>query len=90
MKGAPDLALLDPREQHSYWSIGQVADLVNNNGGNAVNVTLTGDAVWNVTGTSLISSLTIEDDARVIVPDGITLTVNGVNYTGCTLTSDMM
>ena len=63
MKGAPDLVLLDPREQHSYWSIGQVANLVNNNGGNAVNVTLTGDAVWNVTGTSLISSLTIEDDA---------------------------
>ena len=73
-----------------YWSIGQVANLVNDNGGNAVNVTLTGDAVWNVTGTSLIASLTIEEDARVIVPDGITLTVNGVNYTGCTLTSDMM
>jgi len=46
--------------------------------------------VWNVTGTSLIASLTIEEDARVIVPDGITLTVNGVNYTGCTLTLDMM
>jgi len=75
---------------NEYWSIGQVANLVNDNGGNAVNVTLTGDAVWNVTGTSLIASLTIEEDARVIVPDGITLTVNGVNYTGCTLTLDMM
>jgi hypothetical protein len=70
-----------------YWSIGQVANLVNDNGGNAVNVTLTDDAVWNVTGTSMISSLTIEDDAKVIVPEGITLAVNGVEYTNCTLTA---
>ena len=73
---------------NEYWSIGQVANLVNDNGGNAVNVTLTGDAVWNVTGISLIASLTIEGDAQVVVPEGITLTVNGVNYTCCTLTAD--
>ena len=72
---------------NEYWSIGQVANLVNDNGGNAVNVTLTGDAVWNVTGTSLIASLTIEDDAKVVVPEGIILTVNGVEYTNCTLTA---
>ena len=48
------------------------------------------DAVWNVTGTSLIASLTIEGDAQVIVPESVTLTVNGVDYTGCTLTADMM
>ena len=71
-----------------YWSIGQVANMVNDNGGNAVNVTLTGDAVWNVTGTSLIASLTVEEDAQVIVPDGITLTVNGTEYTDCILTAD--
>ena len=64
-----------------------MANLVNDNGGNAVNVTLTGDAVWNVTGTSLIASLTIEDDAKVVVPEGIILTVNGVEYTNCTLTA---
>jgi hypothetical protein len=29
---------------YEYWSIGQVSNLVNDNGGNAVNVTLTGDA----------------------------------------------
>lgn len=73
-----------------YWSIGQVANLVNANGGNAVNVILTGDAVWNVSGTSLIASLSIEDDARVVVPEGVILTVNGVEYTGCTLTACMM
>ena len=70
-----------------YWSIGQVANLVNDNGANAVNVTLTDDAVWNVTGTSMISSLTIEDNAQVIVPEGVTLTVNGSDYTNCTLTA---
>ena len=73
---------------NEYWSIGQVANLVNDNGGNAVNVILTRDAVWNVTGTSLIASLTIEGDAQVVVPEGITLAVNGVDYTGCTLTAD--
>ena len=68
----------------------RVANLVNDDGVNAVNITLTDDAVWNVTGTSLIASLSIEDDARVIVPEGITLTVNGVDYTDCTLTADRM
>ena len=73
---------------NEYWSIGQVANLVNDNGGNAVNVTLTGDAVWNVSGTSLIASLTIEGDAQVVVPEGITPTVNGTEYTDCILTAD--
>ncbi len=70
-----------------YWSIGQVANLVNDNGGNAVNVTLTGDAVWNVTGTSLIASLTIEEDAQVVIPEGTVLSVNGIEYTDCILTA---
>lgn len=69
-----------------YWSIGQVANLVNDNGANAVNVTLTDDAVWTVTDTSLIASLTLEGSARVIVPESVTLTVGGVEYTNCTLT----
>ena len=71
-----------------YWSIGQVANLVNDNGANAVNVTLTDNAVWTMTGTSLISSLTIEDDAQVVIPEGTVLSVNGVDYTGCTLTAE--
>lgn len=41
----------------------------------------------NVTGTSLVESLTIGDDAQVIVPEGVTLTVSGVEYTNCTLTA---
>ena len=73
---------------NEYWFIGQVANLVNDNGGNAVNVILTRDAVWNVTGISLIASLTIEGDAQVVVPEGITQTVNGTEYTDCILTAD--
>ena len=53
-----------------------------------MNVILTDDAVWNVTAASVISALTIEGDAQVIVPEGVTLTVSGVDYTGCTLTAD--
>ena len=73
---------------NEYFSIGQVANLVNDNGANLINMTLTDNAVWNVTGTSLISSLTIEDDASVVIPEDVTLTVNGIEYSGCTLTSE--
>ena len=71
---------------NEYFSIGQVANLVNFNGGNAIHVTLEDGAVWQVTGASLISSLTIGEGCRVIVPAGVTLTVNGTAYTDCTLT----
>ena len=70
-----------------YYDIGQVANCINDNGGNAVNMTLTDDAVWTVTDTSLIASLTIEGDAAVIIPDGVTLTIGGTAHTGETLTA---
>jgi len=75
---------------NEYWSIGQVANLVNDNGANAINITLTDDAVWRVTGTSLISSLSIQDQAQVIIPEGIVLTVDGTVYTDCVLTADLL
>ncbi|MBQ6960285.1 MAG: hypothetical protein IJP78_04830 [Clostridia bacterium] len=75
---------------NEYWSIGQVANLVNDNGANAVNITLTDDAVWQVTGTSLISSLTLQDQAQVIIPEGVVLTVDGTVYTDCVLTADSL
>ena len=71
---------------NEYWSIGHVANLVNSNGANAIHMTLTDDAVWNVTGTSLIASLTLSGNAQVIVPAGVTLTVGNASYTDCTLT----
>lgn len=73
---------------NEYWSIGQVANLVNDNGANAISVTLTDDAVWQVTGTSLISSLTIQDQAQVIIPEGVVLTVDETVYSDCVLTAD--
>ena len=75
---------------NEYWNIGQVANLVNSNGANQINIALTDDAVWNVTGTSLIESLTISDNAQVIVPAGILLTVGDIAYTDCILTSESL
>ena len=69
-----------------YLVGGGIENLVNNNGANTINVTLTNGSVWNVTGTSLIASLTLEGDSQVIVPAGITLTVGEREYTDCTLT----
>ena len=73
---------------NEYYSIGQVANLVNDNGGNKISIELNGDAVWTVTGTSLISALFIENDAQVVIPENVTLTVDGTEYSGCTLTAD--
>ena len=73
---------------NEYYSIGQAANLVNDNGANKVSIRLSEDAVWNVTETSLISSLSIEDDAQVVIPENVTLTVDGTEYSGCTLTAE--
>ncbi len=70
---------------NEYFSMGHVANMVYFNGGNAIHVTLTDGAVWNVTGSSLIASLTIGEGCQVIVPAGVTLTVDGVAYTDCVL-----
>lgn len=72
---------------NEYWNIGQVANYVNDNAANIIDITLQDGAVWQVTGTSLIHSLTISGDSGVIIPEGVTLTVNGTDYTACTLTA---
>ena len=54
---------------------------------NVIDITLEDNAVWQVTGTSLIHSLTISGDSSVIIPEGVTLTVNGIDYSGCTMTA---
>ncbi len=68
-----------------YFNMGHVANMICDNGGNAVNITLEDDAVWNVTAASAITSLTISGDAQVVIPADVTLTVNGTDYTGTTL-----
>ena len=73
---------------NEYWSIGQVVNMVNSNGANAIHMTLKDGAVWQVSGTSLITTLTIEGDSQVVVPAGVTLTVGDVVYTDCVLTAN--
>ena len=72
---------------NEYFSIGQVANLVNSNGTNTIHVTLAEGAVWEVAGTSLIAALTLDGGSRVVVPAGVTLTVGEKTYTDCTLTA---
>ena len=72
---------------NEYWNIGQVANFVNDNAANTIDITLQDGAVWQVTGTSLIRSLTVSEDSSVVIPAGVTLTVNGTDYTDCTLTA---
>ncbi len=62
-----------------YYNIGHVANRFYNNGGNTIAVNLTDNAVWNVTGNCLISSLSIADGAAVQGANGtVTMTVDGV------------
>lgn len=63
-----------------YWSIGQVANLVNSNGGNEVNITLSSGAVWYVDGTSLITSLTMDSSSAVYISEGASLTIGSTTY----------
>lgn len=70
-----------------YFNICQVANLVKSNGLNDINVTVAGDAVWTVDGTSLIKSLQISDNGKVVVQDGATLTVDGTAYAAGTYTA---
>ena len=72
-----------------YFDQGHVANLINDNGANDINMTLTDDAVWNVTGVSLIDPLSISGDAKVVVGDGATLTVGTKQYAaGTVLTAE--
>jgi hypothetical protein len=62
-----------------YYHLGHVANKVYYNGGNDISVTLTDDAVWTVTGESVITGLTIEKKAKIKAPRGqkVTMTVDG-------------
>ena len=61
-----------------YYNIGHVANRFYNNGDNTIAVNLTDNAVWNVTGDCLLSSLSIADGAVVQGLGGtVTMTVDG-------------
>lgn len=63
-----------------YYNIGHVANRFYNNGDNTLTVNLTDNAVWNVTGDCLLSTLNIGDNATVQGQNGtVTMTVDGVD-----------
>ena len=59
-----------------YYNIGQVANRVFYNGNNNIDVTLTDDAVWNVTGSGIIRNLTAASKA-ITSDKAVTITVKG-------------
>jgi hypothetical protein len=65
-------------DEHCH--LGHVANKMFFNGGNEVAVTLKDGAVWTVTGSSAITSLTIGEGCKVAVPKGykMTMTVDGI------------
>ena len=61
-----------------YYNIGHVANRFYSNGDNTLAVNLTDNAVWNVTGDCLLSTLSIADTATVQGENGtVTMTVDG-------------
>ena len=82
----------DAAVNNGDWSeasaLGHVTNIVNSNGKNIVNVAVSANAVWNVTADCVIDSLTVADDASVVIPEGVTLTIGGEEFTATTLTAD--
>lgn len=70
-----------------YFNICQVANMVRSNGLNDISVTVADNAVWTVTDTSLIQSLTVSQDAQVVVQEGATLRVKDAVYEAGTYTA---
>lgn len=64
---------------NEYYYLGHVANRLYNNGNSKIAVTLTGGAVWKLSGTSSITSLKIEK-GTIKAPEGktVTMTVDGV------------
>ena len=44
--------------------------------------------MWNVTGDSLIEELDVQDSARVVVAEGVTLKVGEKEYTDCVIEAE--
>jgi hypothetical protein len=63
--------------KETYYKIGHVNVTPSETGSNGILVSLKNGSTWNVTGTSYITSLTVDDDSSVVVPGGMKITVNG-------------
>lgn len=64
----------------AYYDLGHVANKINSNGTNTVSMSLTDGSVWYVTGTSIVSSLSVSEDSAIVLVGDATLTVDGVTY----------
>lgn len=60
-----------------YYYLSRVANRVHYNGVNDIHMILEGNAVWNVTGESLLSSLQISPEAHVTLSDGLCAFLDG-------------
>jgi hypothetical protein len=72
--------LAEPGEvvtKETYYKLGHVRVTPAKTDSNGVIVALKNGSVWNVTGTSYISSLTVDTDSSVAVPAGMKISVNG-------------
>ncbi len=72
----------------NYYYLGHVANMINYTGYNKINMTISGGS-WTVTGDSLIYSLSVSNDAEVIIVGDATLTINGTTYSKDNLASYM-
>ena len=72
-------------ERQDAW---YTANLINYSGSSDIIIQLEGDAVWNVTGTSMIKEIKVEDDASVVIPEGTVLIVGEEEFTGCVITAE--
>ncbi|WP_162991043.1 S-layer homology domain-containing protein [Biomaibacter acetigenes] len=73
---------------NEYYYLGHVANKVHYNGGNDISVTIKDGAVWNVTDTGIITSLTVEDGCKIngtIKVDGREMTVADIIAKGGTV-----
>ncbi len=63
-----------------YYDLGHVANMIYSNGTNTVSMSLADGSIWYVTGTSIVSSLSVSEDSSIVLVGDATLTVDGVSY----------
>ncbi|MCD7805154.1 MAG: hypothetical protein LUH03_08420 [Oscillospiraceae bacterium] len=70
-----------------YYNLGHVANKINSNGYNSVTMSLTDGSTWYVTGTSVVSSLSVDSSSSVVLVGDATLTVGSTTYSSSNLSS---
>lgn len=71
-----------------YYDLGHVANKINSNGSNTVTMSLSNGSTWYVTGTSVVSSLSVDSSSSVVLVGDATLTVGSTTYSADNLSED--